>query len=150
MADSTPIDVPQDHVRVTSMYVVLPGQQQQPLRPRPPPPQQSPPPPAPRPVPPRPPEQDRHRLPRRVCYCCLVIPFFFAFCVSAMSVTTLAIKNQQVKERCAEIPCLLGCDSTNHPQVNCWIAFGGGGVICVVALSFILSLVIRMCYGSKL
>lgn len=150
-ADATPIDVPQDHVRVTSMYVVLDNEQQQQQQPRPRPRPRRSPPQQPRPPPPvTPQEPDRHRCPRRVGYCCLVVPFFFAFCVSAMSVITLAIKNEQVKEKCEEIPCLLGCDSTKHPQVNCWIAFGGGGVVCVVAVLFILSLVIRMCFGSKL
>ena len=73
-----------------------------------------------------------------------------AFAVSTISVVTLALKNYDVTEKCTNITCLLGAYATTHPQVNCWIALGGGGVVCVVAILFMFSLVIRMCCGSKL
>lgn len=94
-------------------------------------------------------EEYQQPLRKRVCYCCLVIPFFFAFCVSAMSAITLAIKNEEIKGKC-EISCLLSDSSSEHQEWNCWIVWGAGGVVCVVSLLFILSLVIRLCHGTKL
>ena len=79
-----------------------------------------------------------------------MIPFILAFCSSALSVVTLAIKNEEVKEKC-DISCLLSAShDPNSTELNCWIAWGAGGGVCVVAILFILSLVIRLCCGTKL
>ena len=148
-ADATPIDVPQDQVGVpvAALHVVVgnerrqrrAGAQQQQT-----PPQQVP------MVPPHGQDGDRP-LRRRVCYCCAVIPFILAFSSSALSVITLAIKNEEVKEKC-DIYCLLNSAShdPHSTELNCWIVWGAGGGVCAVAFLFILSLVIRLCCGTKL
>ena len=94
----------------------------------------------------QPPRQE-NLLARRICYCCLVIPLVLAFVVSALSVLTLAIKNEDVRRKC-KTGCLLTCSEVNSSE--CWIVLGGGAFVCSVLLLFMLSLVIRMCFATKL
>ena len=93
------------------------------------------------------PPRRENLLARRICYCCLVIPLVLAFVVSALSVLTLAIKNEDVRRKC-KTGCLLTCSEVNWSE--CWIVLGGGAFVCSVLLLFMLSLVIRMCFATKL
>lgn len=95
--------------------------------------------------------QDGSLLGRRVCYCCLVVPFFLAFVMSAISTVTLAVKNEEVKRKCPGVECVLTCNNDN-PKVylaDCWIVQGGGGLVCLMLLLFIVSQVVRMWFATK-
>lgn len=108
----------------------------------------------------RTPHQQQRRenmLSRRTCYCCLVIPFVLVFVLSAISVLTLAIENEIVHNKCPKIKCLINTCINNtvnsDPKVywsDCGIALSGGALMCSVSILFIISLVIRMCFATKL
>ena len=97
-----------------------------------------------------PPRQSRG-LATRVCYCCLLLPIFLALGAMVVSVVTLTVKNEEVKRKCPAVQCILTCnDNPKVYLVDCWMVQGGGALVCLVLLLFLLSLVIRMCCGTKL
>lgn len=96
-------------------------------------------------------ERGRGHLSRRVCYCCLAIPFFLAISVTILSVVSFAVKNEEVKRKCSAIHCVLTCENDRRVYLtDCWIVFGGGAAACFIMTLFVLSLVVRMCFGTKM
>ena len=96
-------------------------------------------------------QQRQSQLGCRVGYCCLVLPFFLAFALTVISTVTLAVKNEEVKMKCETVKCVL--TSEEDPKVylaDCWLVVGGGGLICLVLATFMLSLLLRMCIAAKL
>ena len=99
-------------------------------------------------------EHGRHKRAARTCFCFLLIPFLLAFVVSVVCVITFSIENEKVKRNCGDppnpFPCMLNCDEElTKPSVYCWFAIGGEAAVSVVCALFIMTLVIRICYGHR-
>ena len=96
---------------------------------------------------------DRSKVRRQIGYSCLALLFFLAFSGATVSVTTFWIKNHSVTDKCDNISCLLstsGLNTASHPEAVCWVALGGGCVVCGLSFLFTVSLVIRICCAAKL
>ena len=97
-------------------------------------------------------EHGKHKRAARTCFCFLLIPFLLAFLVSVVCVITFSIENEKVKRNChvKNGPlCILNCDEEEQASVYCWFAIGGEAAVSVVCALFIMTLVIRICYGHR-
>lgn len=88
----------------------------------------------------------RERLPGQkmrpaVCHCWLLVSFFVAFVLVAISVITFVIENEAVKKHC-DFSCALRCDGK---ETDCWIVLGGGAFVSALIALFVSSLVCRLC-----
>ena len=91
------------------------------------------------------------KLQSRCFFSFMIVPFAVVLALIALGIATFVVKNHQAKQHCSTT-CSLVCGNQSLLSFSedCTIAYISGGLAALVAVTFILTLLVRVCGGSKM